>query len=163
MFDQAIFYDITDVGLVQRQLNAIHRQAGQAAMGWYVRERLAKRFDGSMSAQLGFEARDDWYRQLKARKRGGAPDHRWSGRSLAASRRAVVRVTRKRLTAQVRGLAPGYGRFKSATKPDLLGELRRIGRDEMETIARKYAEAYRNGMVEAMRKGRSKRRRGEVG
>jgi len=102
--------DLPDFDVAQRQLDRLHRDAGKAALEWFIKERLPKRFDGSLKGSLAFEERDPRYEKRKARRGLKGVPHRWTGRTRSRAREAQARVTKQRLTVVIDGLNRGYSR-----------------------------------------------------
>lgn len=144
--------------LSDRELRRIHKEAGDHVMEWFIRERLPKRFDGSLADQLHWKQRDPVYLRHKAARRRGSNPMYYTGRTLALFRRAVARVTPKFLGFKVNGLGPQFGRRSQLYQgskngvgivrrshfnhPDLRAEISRLTDEEITTIGKLYVARF---------------------
>lgn len=129
--------------LTKSELTSAHNAGAMSAQRYMLAQRIDRRFDGSMQAQLGWSPRNGRYDAVKARvkKRGGI-SHNFSGRTRGMARRSKkIFMTRKRMGVEM--ILPGYYR-RSRKIPNLHNEIMRISREELADIKLLYGKAYVN-------------------
>lgn len=171
MIKMQIRFDAPDFSaLSARELARIHKAAGEEVIAWFLRERLPKRFDGSMAAQLGWRDRSPRYEAHKLRARRGVTPMYFTGKTKALFARAVARVTPKFIGFRVAGLGPQFTRFSGTwagskngvgirrTAPtrriDLRAEITRLTNPEVIEIGRRYSNAFTRLCHEALKQNR---------
>lgn len=164
MISLLIVIDFPDIELSRRAEDRIARESGLEAVGWFAKERLAKRFDGSAAASLRFEQRHPAYvagnvffrGKLRKYRRGKGAEHRFTGGTERRAKQGSLYATKRRFGILITGLNPGYGRVRSS-RVSLRGELQRMTEGEKRELGLRYAEAMKRRLVAAWRRDRERR------
>lgn len=145
-------FSITIVDIDTLKSNAMikaHKEAGMAAMEWFIAKRLHKRFDGSLINDLNYARRDPNYvkgRSLRMRK--FTSDHNLFGDTAKAAKRAepFARSNRKgvhRFGIKIKGLGPQYKRKRvGSNRIDLRSELSRFTSSEVVEFGAIYKRVF---------------------
>lgn len=134
-----------------------HGHAGEIVAAWFLRDRVKRRFDGSMKDELFWAPRDEGYeRHKRMRGFGAGKPHFYTGSTASKFKKGVPRVTKKFVGIRVVGLGPQYNRFDSAHSKNKGGrqvmklrqEIARLSNAEGAMAAQIYAENYIDAMQE---------------
>jgi hypothetical protein len=154
MIKMTIDIEFPDLAVAKRAERRIARDAGNAAMKWFVQERLPLRFGGELAGQLRFEPRNANYVESqvfyrgKLRKyrvgRGGA--HRFTGKAARQAEGGKIFATVRRFGVKITGLNPGYAKRRGGAI-SLQSEIQRMTPQEIETLATLYTRTLAEGYV----------------
>lgn len=140
-----------------------HKAAGTAVADWFIKERVQKRFDGSMKGELMWAPRDERYERNKQRRGFGAgKPHFYTGATASKFKKATPRVSKRFVGIRVAGLGPQYNRFDANFSKKKGGrqvmklrqEIARLSDAEGARAAEIYASVYVAAMQDELMKAR---------
>ena len=156
-------FEYPDFEAMQEHVSlAAHRVAATEAVRRVLIPDIPGRFDGSLERALGYEKRDAKYQKVKVKIKKRSAAMNFSGRSRGIALRQLgdaVRVTKKFMGVQLRGMPLQYKRARRGARINLAKEIRRVSLTEarrMKAIYRANYVDYINSSPDAQKKRRER-------